>query len=416
MYTLRFKAAQMVRHKKSKSGYELISREGRVAVERRGNSIKLRWVHNGKTYDRAIALATSVDAVKVAKAKARQIDSDMILGQFDETLAKYLSRMAVKTKEAETAKNNLITHWENYKTYSCKTVQKTTQADKWKQVDRSLAKIDPSLLSLDKADKLMQALLEFYSPNTVNRIFSDILAAINLAIKQDKLLKNPYRLCKEFLNKLCRSESNGEGEFKRTREIWSSNELEAIFDAFATNTYCSSDSVYRHDFYLPYIKFLAFSGCRPEEAIALTKTDVFIKNDKHCLRIDKAHTRGFLKCTKTEKAREIILNDELMDCITEGSKIYSGNLIFPSAKGTYICQDNFQKRHFKKVVTGLFLDGKVSKILPTYNLRHTRITSLLADGVPPVTVAQLMGTSPEMIYSHYCGNIIESYQMPPLIK
>ncbi len=393
-----------------------VGREGGITIEQRGLSYRLRWTIDGRLT--TLPIGKGSDAYNIALARAREINSDLMLGRYDDTLIKYNPKKARQLAVIESQKNSLLTHWENYKVYSKATVQISTQTGNWRQVDSCLSKVkDPSLLLIENADKLMRFLLDIYSPGTVNRVFTDILSAINLAVKQDKLVKNPYTLCKETLNKLCKStEFKGEGEFKRTRETFSSLEIEQIFQAFSNNTYCSNKSIHPHSYYLPYVKFLAFSGCRPEEAIALTKADVFSKNGMPCLKINKAHTQGVLKETKTGKPREIILNDELMDCINEGSKLYSGELIFPSVTGTYICQSNFQKRHFKKVVTGLFLEGKVSKVLPTYNLRHSRITALLADGVPPVTVAQLMGTSPEMIYSHYCGDMTESYQMPPMMK
>ncbi len=63
-------------------------RIGRVTVERFRDSISLRWKIAGKSYSLTIG-KDSKEAVKVARAKAQTIDSNITMEQFDPSLEKY---------------------------------------------------------------------------------------------------------------------------------------------------------------------------------------------------------------------------------------------------------------------------------------------------------------------------------------
>lgn len=64
-------------------------RVGRVTVERyQDKYIRLRWTLKGKTYSMNVG-SDSRDTIKVAKAKAQLIDSDITFDRFDPSLEKY---------------------------------------------------------------------------------------------------------------------------------------------------------------------------------------------------------------------------------------------------------------------------------------------------------------------------------------
>jgi site-specific recombinase XerD len=53
-----------------------------------------------------------------------------------------------------------------------------------------------------------------------------------------------------------------------------------------------------------------------------------------------------------------------------------------------------------KARTGLKASGKDTAIT-IYSFRHAAITSLIADGLPVQSIANLAGTSPRMIHTNY---------------
>ncbi|MCU0544685.1 MAG: tyrosine-type recombinase/integrase [Oscillatoriaceae cyanobacterium Prado104] len=151
-----------------------------------------------------------------------------------------------------------------------------------------------------------------------------------------------------------------------------------------------------------YVGFLALTGFRPEEAIALTWDDLKQNEKGSYIRVNKAHSKGELKATKTYDSRLFPCNVQLSEFISKIPKISNkNNLVFPSNRKDYIDQHNFLSRYWHPVVWELFDRGEISQYLPCYNLRHSFITRLVRDGIDPATVAKLAGNSPEIIMKHY---------------
>jgi integrase len=71
-------------------------------------------------------------------------------------------------------------------------------------------------------------------------------------------------------------------------------------------------------FYANYIEFLALTGFRPEEAIALTWDDLTASsNGNLSIRVNKAHSKGELKGTKTNERRDFPCNAQLTKFLTD---------------------------------------------------------------------------------------------------
>jgi integrase len=58
-------------------------------VEKTGNSLKLRWWHEGKRYSLSLQLKDTAIYRAYAKEIAARIERDMQAGYFDRTLLKY---------------------------------------------------------------------------------------------------------------------------------------------------------------------------------------------------------------------------------------------------------------------------------------------------------------------------------------
>ncbi|MGL5064659.1 MAG: tyrosine-type recombinase/integrase, partial [Microcoleus sp.] len=197
---------------------------------------------------------------------------------------------------------------------------------------------------------------------------------------------------------------------RRSCKCFEKAEIEAIIDAFGSDKYCSKFSSYSHSYYAGYVEFLALTGFRPEEAIALTWD--CIKNNE--IVVCKAYSQGILKSTKTYETRSFPINAQLKNLLTSLPKGNNLNLVFPSAEGEYINQNNFNKRYWKPIVEELVAAGKVSEYLPTNNLRHSWITRMLRADLDIGTVARLAGNKPDTIMKHYLAAKTQDLVLPEL--
>jgi integrase len=154
------------------------------------------------------------------------------------------------------------------------------------------------------------------------------------------------------------------------------------------------------------VEFLALTGFRPEEAIALTWSD--IKNGR--IIVSRAYSQGILKETKTYEARTFPINAQL-DKLLQGLP-KTQNLVFPAPEGGYINQHNFGERYWKPIVKKLVAAGKVGEYLPTYNLRHSWITRMLRSDLDIATVAKLAGNKPDTIMKHYLAARTQDLVLP----
>lgn len=371
-------------------------RFGKVTVEVFRSSYRLRWSH-GKRYTLTVG-RVSKESLAVARQKASEINLDLMTGHFDPKLVKYDPKRAAITTVSDKPQETLLTLWESYKKIAKNRVAETTQRDTWKQTDRCLSKIKGKSLELCNASDFLVELLNYYSAGTLKRVLNDVNAAVNFAVEQGLIERNPYRKLKQFLP----SVSSDGGENDRTQECFTRDEIRIIWEAFKNNLYCSKKDSYKHSYYLPLVQMLSLTGMRPGEAVALTWDDVVKKDNGVWLKIAKSYNNGILKDTKTGESRLFPVNQQLSEIIETFPRIENEhNLIFPSVEKGYINQRNFLKRQWRPIVLRLWNEGKISKYLPTYNLRHSFITKLIQEGLDIATIARVCGTSSEMILKHY---------------
>lgn len=149
-----------------------------------------------------------------------------------------------------------------------------------------------------------------------------------------------------------------------------------------------------------YTMFLFYTGIRPQEAIALTWSDVDIKNK--LLNITKAVESGNknIKSTKTKAGiRTIPIPDALIELIKAGEP---DALIFPNDNGKQ-ADKNSCARWWKatrrainiylgcKVVRNEVIEPKLPEDFTAYCLRHTYCTNLQRSGVPLNVAKVFMG-------------------------
>jgi len=316
-------------------------------------------------------------------------------------LQNLLAQLSQHLQSAEKSSQlNLLLLWQQYKVAKKNLVALTTQKGDWPEVDRALNFVSPESLDFtaSSASLLLAELLERYATSTTRKILLYARAVNHWAIEEELLTKNFYS---RLFKNIPKSQKDG-----RSRKCFEKHEIENILAAFASNEFVSKFSVHPHSHYGGYVKFLALTGFRPEEAIALCWSD--IKNGR--IIVSRAYSQGILKETKTYEARSFPINSQLSDLLQSLPR--TQNLVFPSPEGGYINQHNFGERYWKLIVKKLVATGKVGEYLPTYNLRHSWITRMLRGNLDIATVAKLAGNKPDTIMKHYMAARTQDLVLP----
>jgi integrase len=316
-------------------------------------------------------------------------------------LQKLLSQLSQHLQSAEKPSElNLLLLWQQYKIAKKNLVAATTQKGDWPEVDRALNFVSPECLefSASSATLLLTELLERYAASTARKVLLYARAANCWAIEEELLAKNFYS---RLFKSIPKSQKNG-----RSRKCFEKHEIENILATFASNEFVSKFSVHPHSHYRGYVEFLALTGFRPEEAIALEWGD--IKNGR--IIVSRAYSQGILKSTKTYETRNFPINSQLANLLQNLPR--AQNLVFPAPEGSYINQHNFGERYWKPIVKKLVAAGKVSEYLPTYNLRHSWITRMLRSNLDIATVAKLAGNKPDTILKHYLAARTQDLVLP----
>jgi integrase len=295
---------------------------------------------------------------------------------------------------------NLPLLWQQYKLAKTNLVAPTTQKGDWLEVDRALSTVSPDCLKFtaSSASRFLAELLECYAASTTRKILLYARAANRWAIEEELLVKNFYS---RLFKNIPKSQRSG-----RSQKCFEKHEINRILDAFASNEFVSKFSMHLHSYYRGYVEFLALTGFRPEEAIALVWGD--IKNNR--IIVSRAYSQGILKTTKTYETRVFPINSQLGKLLKSLPK--TGNLVFPSSEGSYINQHNFGERYWKPIVKKLVAVREVAEYLPTYNLRHSWITRMLRSDLDIATVAKLAGNKPDTIMKHYLAARTQDLVLP----
>jgi integrase len=147
------------------------------------------------------------------------------------------------------------------------------------------------------------------------------------------------------------------------------------------------------------VAVLAYAGLRPGEAIGLRWNDVGART----LLVERAVAFGRLKSTKTGKARTVRLLAPLAETLGAWRHISPRpaptDLLFPSPDGSPWNGDrtrNWRKRAFADAAAA----AGVPNARP-YDLRHSFVSLLIAQGASVVEVARQAGHAPTMTLDTY---------------
>lgn len=136
----------------------------------------------------------------------------------------------------------------------------------------------------------------------------------------------------------------------------------------------------------PFVRALCLLPLRPGALAALTVGD-----------FDKRTSELTIGKDKTGKPRRIQLPQETAKLLTDQAKNkLTGAALLMRANGKAWNKDSW-KHPISAAVAAAGLPGGAT----AYTLRHSTITDLVSAGLPLLTIAQISGTSAEMIERHY---------------
>jgi integrase len=147
------------------------------------------------------------------------------------------------------------------------------------------------------------------------------------------------------------------------------------------------------------VSVLAYGGLRPGEAIGLRWHDV----GERTLLVERSVAFGQLKSTKTSSTRSVRLLGPLKDDLNtwreHADRTAETDLVFPAPDGSPWNAD--RARNWRKRT---FAEAAESAGVPTarpYDLRHSYVSLLIAQGATVVEVARQAGHAPTMTLSTY---------------
>jgi integrase len=372
--------------------------KGVVSVEKFRERIRLRWRFQERRYSLSLSVYNELNLLK-AKQVALQIEQDIVVGSFDQTLKKYAPHRSDTHKQSAKAADFVILfeNWvKNYKQMDCDLY---TNYHSTRSMIRKWGNTTPvNILSKLNA--------ETFCDVTYNRRLTILKSFVKWLIIEGFWERNPL-------------EHVQHKKVKRRalpkREPFKEEEIRQILEAIRTNQFCSPYVVFKHSHYYPFMYFLFKTGVRNAEAVGLRVSAIDLKENLIHIREVLARslqsassTSRTRKGTKNGKDRVIPLTKDLHALLLpllEGKS--PDALVFTSPTGVAIDDHNFQNRVFKKVLKGLNIPERV-----LYAARHTFGSRCIDQGLTPVMTAFLMGNNPETALRRYTHQMSLPTELP----
>lgn len=389
--------------------------KGSVQVITSNNRLQLRFRYAGKRRYLSLGLYDDRDNRLAAEMKARQIELDILSGNFDESLDKYRISVASKaTTDSPQSQALLLLSelWEKYTEYRSPQIAETTLRIQYAAVARHIDKLPGALQTISKenAVKIRDFYLKRLTADATKRTITQISACCDWAVDSNSITENPFRgMASKITVPKSKNKKHDDNHYDDI-DPFTRDECNVIIEAFEKHPIYS--------YYAPYVKFLFWTGCRTGEAIGLKwkhvasdfSTITFCQSVSSRLKVRK--------CTKNEVVRTFPCNSRLQMLLKaikpDGVNLES--LVFPAKREGTINYGSFTENAWKGgrrrddqkvqdgIVTKLVKEGKVQRYRKQYNTRHTFITLCLESQTASVKqIADWVGDKPETILKHYVG-------------
>lgn len=379
----------------SQSGQELVTKSHKnlVSIGETNGRIRLRWTYQAKRYSLNLLAYNNINLLQ-AKKVALQIEQDVATDNFDYSLSKYNpNKSYLKCKNLAEYFEYWTTH---YRQMNCE-----IHVDYY-----SVRNMIKRWCNVNEHSILIKFNNESIAPATYNRRLTMLQKFITWLVKEQVWKFNPLA---DVKHKRYRRQVNAK------RLPFSVEEIAQILDAFRTDKFVSKFSHVKHSHYYPFIYFMFATGCRNAEAIGLRVSSINLR-DKIVL-INEVLARSLRnsssvqrkrKETKNGKSRRIPMSDELIRVLEPVLHNKSNDdLVFVSATGKAIDDDNFEQRVFYKIQKELKIP-----VRNLYACRHTFGSRCIDAGITPVMTAFLMGNNPETALRNYTHQITLPTDLP----
>jgi integrase len=226
---------------------------------------------------------------------------------------------------------------------------------------------------------LVEKLKAGYAKGTIRLLNATIRAMLNEAVEDNIIIANPALRLGKALKVDGREGKKGKQEPKAfTRE-----QLSAFLQAANLRWY-------------PYFLFLARTGCRLGESLAVEVADVHFA--ERTVMINKAYSKGIVQLPKDGESREVDLSKNLADvlkamisdrreqCFAMGKPMPT--LLFPTKDGGVI-----NKWHIWRAIVSTVKKANLPMHFSAHSFRHTFASQLLQLGESPAYVQRQLGHS-----------------------
>jgi integrase len=371
----------------AKQHTELPIKVGRIRIVAIASNLGIRFSLDYKDYRIGKLGAINPDNIKTAIAKAQAIDSDISLGLFDTTLAKYSGATRnVSVKPDKPINENpidVLGLWDKFVAYKLDNGAKAKTVDAWLTIRKNLVKAKVNDYNLD-AIKIKSQLMSVTTEQQTRRALQHLSACFDFGVRFNLATTNPFKGMSDEMVKPAYVTDPKPNAFTET-------EMNEVIEAFKTSK--------KYSHFATFIEFLFLTGCRPSEACGLLWESV--ASDFSTVKFERSlqNLNGEVIIeakSKTNRVRLFPCNDRLRALLQEIKPIdcSSQNLVFTGIKGGAINYRYFSDKPFQ-------LARNIKLDCTPYNCRDTFISLQLLKGVPSAVIAKWCDTSTTMIDKYY---------------
>lgn len=276
--------------------------------------------------------------------------------------------------------------WLQYSVFRKGQIAASTYKRDYTKISRRLEKLKKLAPSLKSSIEIRDWLLNHYSAETTRRTLVQLQTCGRWAMESDLLVKNPF----EGVARHVRSKPPSE----KAWAAFSIDERDRIIQEFE-----QTDS-----YFGPWVKFLFWTGCRPEEAAALRWEHVAANCTEVLFQEALPVDTKTLQATKNGKTTRFPCNPRLQNLLQslKPCPMDRAAYVFCGVKGGAFDYKNFQTRNWKPLVKRLVEEGAIAFYLTQYHCRHTWITEAL-NHLTVADVSYLARVSVTVLYKHYAG-------------
>ena len=275
--------------------------------------------------------------------------------------------------------------WSKYGEFRKPQLAPSTYKRDYQKIERRLRRIFNEAPDLNSAIAVRDWLLANYSIEVARRTLVQLNACCKWAMHSDLIAENPFDGITAQLKTRRRS--------AKAWAAFTAQERDRIIQAFDVE----------FDRFAPWVKFLFWTGCRPEEAAALRWEHIAGDHTEMLIAEAFPVDMDAPQSTKNYRVTRFPCNARLQRLLRSQRPHdwHLDGLVFRGDRGGRFDYHNFQTRYWRPLVLDLAAHGLIAFYLSQYHTRHTFITEGLKAGIPIADMSYLCRVSTTVLYKHY---------------